>query len=348
VHIILTICSANYLAHAKTLGDSILEHNPEAHFVIGIVDVLSTNIDMTGFQQFEILDVAKTLPEEVFKDLLSKYYLVELNTAVKPFLMDYLYQRYPSVETVSYFDPDIRVYSSLSPLFVNVHEKGIIVTPHGCTYDDSSENIAGELSMLAVGIYNLGFIATARSDETVKFLRWWMLRLKDHCTYRPDIPGTFFDQNWVMLAGLYFNKFYVEKNPGYNLAWWNLFERRISLRNGVYFVNEQYPLVFIHFSAFKPEHQEYIAYRVRKPIGFDKFPELKSLFEEYRDSLLENGYAFYKSMVWGYARYKERDNALSAPKQWAKSILLLTLSFVPPVVKIALIGLLKKSLNSNN
>ena len=303
---------------------------------------------MSGFERFEILNVEKTLPESVFQELLRKYYLVELNTAVKPFLMDYLYKRDSAVKTVSYFDPDIRVYSSLSPLFEKVRQKGIIVTPHGCTYDDSPENIAGELSMLAVGLYNLGFIATSRSIETVEFLRWWMVRLKDYCTYRADVPGTFFDQNWVMLAALYFEKFYVEKNPGYNLAWWNIFERRISVRDGVYFVNEQYPLVFIHFSAFKPEHEEYIAYRVRTPMGFEKFPELIPLFEEYRGSLLQNGYTSYKSMSWGYASSKESHKALSAPKQWAKSILLLTLSFVPPVVKNTLIGLLKKSLNSSN
>jgi hypothetical protein len=289
VHIIISICSANYLAHAKTLGDSILEHNPEVHFVIGLVDVLSADVEMTGFERFEVLDVAKALPEGVFNDLLSKYYLVELNTAVKPYLMDYLYKRDPLVETVSYFDPDIKVYSSLLPLFQNVRDKGIIVTPHGCTYDDSKENIAGELSMLACGIYNLGFIATSRSDETSEFLRWWMLRLRDHCAHRTDIPGTFFDQNWVMLAGIYFTKFYVEKNPGYNLAWWNLFERKVSIGKSGYVVNGNTPLVFVHFSAYKPEHDDHIAWRVQKPMGFDYHPELKPLFDDYKKSLLDRG-----------------------------------------------------------
>jgi len=33
-----TICSANYLAQAIALGDSLLQHNPSYTFVIGLVD----------------------------------------------------------------------------------------------------------------------------------------------------------------------------------------------------------------------------------------------------------------------------------------------------------------------
>jgi len=346
MNIVLTICSSNYLAHAKTLGDSVLEYNPDVRFVIGLVDVLTPEIDLVGFQRFEILDVEKTLTATVFQELLSKYYLVELNTAVKPYLMDYLYKRDPLVKTVSYFDPDIKVYSSLLPLFQNVRDKGIIVTPHGCTYDDSSENIAGELSMLACGMYNLGFIATSRSDETCEFLRWWMLRLRNHCTHRTDVPGTFFDQNWVMLAGIYFRNFYVEKNPGYNVAWWNLFERKITTEKGRYVVNEQAPLFFVHFSAYKPEHDDHIAWRVQIPMGFDKHPELKPLFDDYKKSLLDRGYANFKSLKWGYTSSKENRSGSTSVMRVVKSAIILMLSLLPAWFKKMLIGILKQSLAS--
>ena len=36
-----TICSANYLAQAIALGDSLLQHNPRYTFVIGLVDEIS-------------------------------------------------------------------------------------------------------------------------------------------------------------------------------------------------------------------------------------------------------------------------------------------------------------------
>ena len=49
-------------------------------------------------------------------DMIERYDVVELNTAVKPFYIDYLYRRDPSVEAVIYLDPDILVYASLAPL----------------------------------------------------------------------------------------------------------------------------------------------------------------------------------------------------------------------------------------
>ena len=344
MNIILTICSANYLAHARTLGDSILRHNPDVRFVIGLVDVLSPEVDMAGFERFEILDVANALPEGVFTNLLSKYYLIELNTAVKPYLMDYLYKRDPSVESVSYFDPDIKVYASLLPLFYNVQEKGIVVTPHGCTYDDSVENISGEKSMLAVGIYNLGFIATSRSAETSEFLRWWKLRLKDHCTYRADVPGTFFDQNWVMLAGLYFDHFFVEKNLGYNLAWWNLFERDISMKGDNYFVNDQYPLIFVHYSGYKPENPDMILARSNNPISFLGHPKIKPLFDDYRRSLIENKYKEFKEIKWYYQSTKEKTGSTAEISSVLKWILLLFLKTIPLKIRKRFIGIFQQSL----
>ena len=41
---VFTLCAANYLAHAKTLGESLAQHNPDYHFVIGLVDRLPPHI----------------------------------------------------------------------------------------------------------------------------------------------------------------------------------------------------------------------------------------------------------------------------------------------------------------
>jgi hypothetical protein len=258
--------------------------------------------------------------------------------------MDYLYKRDSAVETVSYFDPDIRVYSSLSPLFEKVRQKGIIVTPHGCTYDDSPENIKGEKSMLAVGIYNLGFIATSRSDETCEFLRWWMLRLKNHCTYRADIPGTFFDQNWVMLAGLYFDQFFVEKNPGYNLAHWNLFERKVTITEGKYVVNREHSLVFVHFSGYKPETPDMILARSNNPLDFSGHLDLKPLFDDYKKSLLENNYKQFKAIKWCYQKSKEKTGSAAEILSILKRGLFLFLKIIPLGIRKRIIGIVQQSI----
>ena len=48
MQIVFTLCSINYLAQAKTLGDSVLRHNPGYKFIIGLIDKNHTNVDLSG------------------------------------------------------------------------------------------------------------------------------------------------------------------------------------------------------------------------------------------------------------------------------------------------------------
>ena len=188
----------NYLAQAKTLGDSLAEHNPGFRFVIGLVDRVSPGIDRACWHPYELIPV-EDLGISGFPDMVARYSLVELNTAVKPFYMEHLYRRDPSVQKVLYLDPDILVVGSLTSLEDKLEQHSIVVTPHSCTYDDSEVNIGFERGMLATGVFNLGFIGTSRTAETMEFLAWWQRRLRTLCYY---LPGhcLFVDQKWLNLA----------------------------------------------------------------------------------------------------------------------------------------------------
>lgn len=292
MNVVLTLCSANYLAHAKTLGDSLREHNADFHFVIGLVDRMPKELDANYCDPFEVLPVEDLrLPQ--FAEMAKNYNIVELNTAVKPFYMAFLYERDPSVKAVIYLDPDILVCGSFEPLLERLKRNSIVVTPHGCTYDNSVINIHCEKKMLSNGIYNLGFIATSRSEETFAFLKWWQVRLQDYCYYRPGVAGSFFDQLWVNLAPLYFHGIYVETDPGYNMCHWNHFERNLRPCNGGYLVNNQHKLIFFHFSGYKPENPDVMASRIKEPAYLSSFNErrdLRPIYDNYGSRLLARQY----------------------------------------------------------
>lgn len=311
---VLTLCSANYLAHAKTLGDSLREHNPDFHFVIGLVDRLPKEMDQSYGQPFEIIPVEDLgLPQ--FADMAQKYNLIELNTAVKAFYMEFLFERDRSVEVVMYLDPDILVYGSFATLLDKLKNNSIVVTPHSCTYDDSAVNIHYEKMMLWAGVYNLGFIATSRSAETYAFLKWWQIRVQDHCFCRPGVDGSFFDQLWMDLAPLYFRGVYVETDPGYNMCYWNHFERRLGLHNGKYVVNDQHELIFFHFSGYKPENPDASVSRPWEPTAsFIERPDLHPIYDDYRSRLLARNYAFIRSIPWHFAPARELPNKRYADK----------------------------------
>ena len=221
--------------------------------------------------------------------MVARYDVVELNTAVKPFYIEYLYRRDPSVEAIIYLDPDILTYASLTPVVETLRAHSIVVTPHSCTYEDSETSIYYEQGMLSTGVYNLGFLATSRGQNTNALIRWWQRRLREHCYYAPG-TGVFVDQLWMSLAPLYFD-IYVEKNPGYNMCYWNHFERRVSWIDGRAMVNGEHNLVFYHFSSYSPDKPDRITARVKsRTVSFLERPDLKPLYDDYRSRLMANGY----------------------------------------------------------
>jgi hypothetical protein len=318
---VFTLCSTNYLAHAKTLGDSLATHNPDYHFVIGLVDRLPQRVRPEFRQPYELIPV-EDLGIDDFAEMVARYDVVELNTAVKPFYIDHLYQRDPTVDAVIYLDPDILIYSSLSALDETLRTHSIVVTPHSCTYDDSETSIYYEQGMLSTGVYNLGFLATSRSENTNALVRWWQRRLKEYCYYTPG-TGIFVDQLWMSLTPLYFDV-HVEKNPGYNMCYWNHFERRVSWVDGRPLVNGKYDLVFYHFSSYDPDRPDRITARPKSKIAsFAERPDLRPLYDDYRCRLMASGYDSVKSVKYALRRHppKSKLTLKTASMQGMRKIL---------------------------
>ena len=68
--IAFTICSNNYLAQAKTLGDSFLQYHPDWKFIIGLVDEYDNSFDYSSLANFEIIKVNE-INVTNFKNLIS-------------------------------------------------------------------------------------------------------------------------------------------------------------------------------------------------------------------------------------------------------------------------------------
>jgi hypothetical protein len=283
---VFTICSNNYLAQAKALGDSLIKHNPKYQLIIGLVDKLSENIDYSFFNPYEIIPIEE-LGIEGFDEMSNTYEITELNTAVKPFIFHFLFKRDTAIESIVYFDPDIFIYKPLDELENCLIENNIVLTPHFFTTINDDFRLS-EPDILNAGLYNLGFIAVKRSDETEKFLKWWMTKLKKQCLI--DLKnGLFVDQLWINFVPLYFEKVYILKHLGYNVAYWNLHERQITKHEDVYFVNQLYPLVFYHFSGYNFEYPEKVS-KHQNRFNFDQRQDIAPLFQDYHQTVIANNF----------------------------------------------------------
>ncbi len=294
-----TICSINYLAQAKTLGDSLLKHNPDFKFYIGLVDKLElAPIEPTKLPDYEIVEVEK-IGIEAFDEMYERYNITELNTAVKPFFLEYFYNTISEVDSVIYFDPDIEIFQPLTSLEKSLQNYQIVITPHTLSpYPDGLN--PKERDLLNTGIFNLGFIATARGLETIEFLKWWQQKLRYEC-FIDLANGMFVDQLWINFVPAYWSNVLIDKGIGSNMAYWNLHERKLTGKLDGYTVNEIEPLVFFHYSGYSPLKPNEIS-KYQNRYNFETRSEIKSLFDNYANTLNINGYEYFQQFACAYMK----------------------------------------------
>ncbi len=289
---VFTICSNNYLAQAKTLGDSVLEHNPDYKFIIALCDKKSSEVDYSPFFDFEIIE-AHNLEIEAFDKMSAIYNIVELNTSIKPFVFKYIYRHFDA-DIVIYLDPDIMVFENFKCIENELVISSILLTPHiykPIPFDDKNPT---ENTFTNYGIYNLGFLATKKSQDSDSLFEWLSDRMAQNCFIR-EAEGIFVDQLPMNFAPIFFNNIKITYNEGMNAAPWNLQERIISIKNGKYYVNNRFNLIFYHFSNYNPLNPEVVAVYYTR-VGFNDNPSLKVLYDEYNKKLLSNGYEKYKTI----------------------------------------------------
>ena len=287
--ICFTLCSNNYLAQAKILGDSLKNFNPDYHFIIGLTDELHPDIDYSFFKNMSVVPVAE-IGINNFDSLWKKYNIIEFNTCVKASFFKYLFNTYPNEQVVCFLDPDIAVFHSLAILETELIQNNILLTPHIYTPIPLDGNKPTENLFLNYGIYNLGFIAISRNCfNDGKFLDWWEERTLTIGFDRPR-EGIFVDQLWINLVPLFFEKVKILSYYGFNVGPWNLHERTVEETDtGALTMNDGHPLYFFHFSTFKFSEPDKISNSpTYNRYNFAAQPQLKPLYNDYCQQLINN------------------------------------------------------------
>lgn len=284
--IAFTICSNNYLSLARALGHSLQQSGNDYHFIIGLVDKMDDRL-ATYYEGFSILPCDQIgIPD--LEEFAVKYTIAEFNTALKPFYYQYLFQQFPDAEYITFLDPDMLVYRPLSAIENGHREYDILLTPHILHPMKLDGKHPTEVSYLSTGTFNLGFLSLRKSANTQQFLGWWSERLRHFC-YFDFYSGLFVDQKWVNLVPVFFDSVFVIKDPGYNVAYWNLQERTLTLEQQTWTINGKYPLSIYHFSSVGIK-QGLLFHKQQNRYSDNDLPLNKQLFLAYRELVLQEGY----------------------------------------------------------
>jgi len=288
-----SICS-NYLPKAMALAESVKQHCKDAHFVLCLVEREVPDV-AADFPHFDEIVLAKDAGWDHFDRFMFRHAIVEASTAVKAQFMLNLVEHHPDESKFVYLDPDVLVYSEFVELEKLLDTDTIVLCPHLLR----PGNIDMEISSLAHGCYNLGFLAVRRSQNALDFLRWWAERLFQFC-YDDISRGIFTDQRWIDLAPCFFDT-RVLKHHGYDFATWSLLNSDLREVDGRYVINGD-PLRFIHFSGLDSG-------TIDKAIGWwlndRNRGAFVKLYGEYRQLLDAHGQAALGKLPWSYANYAD-------------------------------------------
>lgn len=296
---VFTIASLNYLAHVRSLMESVNEHNNNVDTYLLLVDDTESINDYYSDQFTTVL--SKDIGIDSFEKMAFKYNIMEFNTSVKPFFISYLFEK--KYEKVIYFDPDIYVYNSLDNICALLDDHNVVLTPHITSEMPCDGKIPNEEVFLQSGTFNLGFFAISKSEKAISFIRWWQSRLASKC-YRDEQEGLFVDQKWINLIHCFLDRIHVLKDKGCNVAYWNFHERIIDEQK-----IDGDDLVFFHFSGFCFDDIDRIS-KYQDRYRLSERADLYEYFEAYRERLIDNGYCLVKNLEYKYSRF---DNDMIIP-----------------------------------
>jgi hypothetical protein len=278
--IAFTICSNNYLAQANVLVESFKKFHPDYYFAIILVDKLSDKVNYNSIGVEEVLPIAE-LTQYNIQELFDKYNIVELNTAVKPFVFKYFIEKFRDAEVLYYFDPDLKFFADIEHVSQKLQTASIVLTPHIQEPIPRDGNRLNDQEFLNYGLYNLGFLGlNPKHPDISALLNWWGDRTF-YLGYDRVSKGLFVDQLWMNLAPIFYKDVCVSPDLGLNMGPWNLHERQVKCiePNEQIVLNNGEKLRFYHFSSFKFKDPTYLSHSDRYTIA--DVGLLKQLYLDY-------------------------------------------------------------------
>lgn len=278
--VFFTVCNISYFPKAIVLAKSLYKIEG-VKLIIYVADAKTSSLPLMEYYEIRWL-----LEEEIpqFKHLAFMYDVTEFCTCVKPYLTIKLLKDF---QYVIYLDPDICVYSGFSDLYDKLVKWPILLTPHYVTPIDDPQT-EYDIGLMRFGSFNLGFYAVNNSKESMNFLNWWSLRCFK-LGFAESQFGLSVDQKWVSIAVCFFENIKILFDLGFNMAFWNIHERNLSVKNDIYLVNDQFILKFFHFSSFDVDNPKIVSTR---PHFWNKNgrDDLTEICENYAKLLHENDF----------------------------------------------------------
>ncbi|MCC7165189.1 MAG: glycosyltransferase family 4 protein [Anaerolineae bacterium] len=299
-----TVATKHHMARARVLYNSFRHYHPDIPFYLLLADMVNGDFDPAA-ESFPILSL-QDLPILRPIPYRFKYLPFELAASLKPRLLEYLGADL-GFRRMVFLDSDLLILNNLSALFRQLDDHSILLTPHLTEPMTVDGLIPDETDMLRGGTFNSGFVGVKYDAAGRAFVSWWRNRLYDGS--RVEVArGLFVDQSWLDLAPGMFEGVHILRDPGCNIAYWNLYSRRIEFRDGGVCVNGE-PGYFFHFSGFDADKPDVVSQHTTRPRASYEGPATP-LYHKYAALLKAAGEAEVREWQYAFANF---DNGVPIP-----------------------------------
>jgi len=296
-----------YLNRARVLAATLRKYHPDwvIWAVLSDKEPEGFAIDW-GAEDFDrVLTVEELLGERADSWMFGMD-VVEACTAIKGVAMKRILAE-EGCQKLLYFDPDIALFNPVDNIVNALEGFSIVLTPHQVDFeptDDKSAILDNEICSLVHGVFNLGFIAIKNDKEGIRFSEWWADRLLDWCYDEKNI-GLFVDQKWCDLVPCFFDNVLVLRDPGCNVASWNISQRKMTFdEDGRALINGKL-LRFYHFTKLGVVGDAMTMRYAKDNI------EIYELWRWYRDAVVSNTDPRIPKKYWYYGNF---DNGVEIPR----------------------------------
>lgn len=283
-----TAASLNYLAAAVVALESALITHPEA----------SASIYLYSQTEIEIADLQRRIPHirvdsneaiidyQVVRSMRNYYSDIEFFSALKIFNLK---QNRLSAAQVVHIDTDTLFLERLFDNFGDFTEVCIQLVPHCQSPYPRSQIYMRDLDLIRSGTINGGLISFFTEHPVTDFALDWLLDHAQHHFFVSQRHGLYADQSWLsLLPTLFPDVIQIVKDPGINMAYWNLHERTLTGpdENMRFYVNTEHVLKMFHFSGYHYPSRE-LSVHVPKLWKLRYSTSLESLIDNYRTRIAE-------------------------------------------------------------
>lgn len=278
-----SVITRGYLPQARALAADVVEHHPEGTLTVLVLDDDPRETVRDGESFAVVRPVDLGLDRRELHRMAAIYDPLELSCAFKPMVLAHVLDG--GAPSAVWIDSDVGVYANIEDVAALAETAGVVLTPE--VLEPRPEPRWG-------GHFNAGLLAVGPSGRA--FLDWWSGRLRRHCVHRVE-EAIYADQWWLDVVPAVYDH-HVLRDPGLNVAPWNIDQRPVAWTGTGYEVNGK-PLRAFHFGGFDPGHPERLA--KYPPLDLRKHPGLERLVRDRAERLIGLGYYEHRRLGYGYA-----------------------------------------------